>query len=68
MSTDNTYKEVCRFKDQGKYYLAEKRTTLYEARNYAITKLKVNSRILNVEVGGKAILKNKSLFRVRTLD
>ena len=41
VSTDNTYKEVCSFRDPRiKYYLAEKHTTLYEARNYAINKAK----------------------------
>lgn len=41
MSTDSTYKEVCRFSDSRiKYYLAERHTTLYEARNYAIKKAK----------------------------
>ncbi len=40
-STDNTYKEVSSFGDTRiKYFLAEKHTTLYEARNYAIEKAK----------------------------
>ena len=38
-STDDTYLEICKFSDTRiKYYLAEKHTTLYQARNYAIEK------------------------------
>lgn len=40
-SSDNTYKEVISFSDKRiKYFLAEKHTTLYKARNYAIKKAK----------------------------
>lgn len=40
-STDDTFKQVSNFSDKRiKYFLAEKHTTLYEARNYAIKKAK----------------------------